>query len=230
MSQAPSATDPDGFEQHPFTLPAGATEVILVRHGASAHFIPGTPFPLLDGRSDPELSVVGRAQAELLAKRLRGEIFSRLYVTSLRRTQETAAPIVATAGVDFTIVAELVEVGLGDWEGGELRARTALGDPVALQIFAEERWDVIPGAESLEAFGVRLRAGIARIVDETGPDAIAVAILHGAAIGELCRHATGSRPFAFVHADNGSMSRLIVYPDDRWLLRSFNDTSHLHTP
>ena len=47
------------------------------------------------------------------------------------------------------------------------------------------------------------------------------------ALGEICRQATGSRAFAFVHADNGSLTRLIVLPDGGWLLRSFNDTAHL---
>jgi 2,3-bisphosphoglycerate-dependent phosphoglycerate mutase len=46
-------------------------------------------------------------------------------------------------------------------------------------------------------------------------------------IGEICRQATSSRPFAFVHADNASLSRLVVFGDRRWLLRSFNDTAHL---
>ena len=36
------------------------------------------------------------------------------------------------------------------------------------------------------------------------------AIVHGGVIGEVCRQATGSRPFAFVHSDNGSLTRLIV--------------------
>jgi probable phosphoglycerate mutase len=52
-------------------------------------------------------------------------------------------------------------------------------------------------------------------------------VVHGAVIGELCRQATDSRPFAFVHADNGSLSRLVVFPGGRWLLRSFNHISHL---
>jgi 2,3-bisphosphoglycerate-dependent phosphoglycerate mutase len=46
-------------------------------------------------------------------------------------------------------------------------------------------------------------------------------------IGEVCRQATESRPFAFIHADNGSLSRLVILPGGRWLLRSFNDTAHL---
>jgi 2,3-bisphosphoglycerate-dependent phosphoglycerate mutase len=52
-------------------------------------------------------------------------------------------------------------------------------------------------------------------------------VLHGGVIGEICRQATRSRPFAFVHADNCSISRLVVLPGGRQLLRSFNDTAHL---
>jgi probable phosphoglycerate mutase len=105
--------------------------------------------------------------------------------------------------------------------------RAARNDPVIARVFAEQRWDAIPGAESLEDLGRRVRAAVERIVTETGPDATAIAFAHGAVIGELCRQATDSRPFAFVHADNGSISRIVVGPDGRWLLRSFNDISHL---
>jgi 2,3-bisphosphoglycerate-dependent phosphoglycerate mutase len=49
-------------------------------------------------------------------------------------------------------------------------------------------------------------------------------------IGELARQATSSRPFAFVHSDNCSITRLVVFADGRRLLRSFNDVSHLASP
>ena len=58
----------------------------------------------------------------------------------------------------------------------------------------------------------------------------AAAFVHGAVIGDLCALATGSRPFAFLNADNGSISSLIVHGDGSWLLRSFNETRHLDTP
>ena len=54
-----------------------------------------------------------------------------------------------------------------------------------------------------------------------------MAFLHGGVIGEVCRQATESRPFAFVHSDNGSVSRLVVRASGRWQLRSFNEVSHL---
>jgi probable phosphoglycerate mutase len=72
-----------------------------------------------------------------------------------------------------------------------------------------------------------VRTGIETVVAATGPGALAVAVLHGGVIGEACRQATDSRRFAFVHSDNGSVTRLVVWPDGRWLLRAFNDVSYL---
>ena len=86
---------------------------------------------------------------------------------------------------------------------------------------------MIPGAETMESFALRVRAGIDAVVAAAGPDATVAAIVHGGVIGEVCRQATDSRPFAFVHDDNASLSRLVVLPGGRWLLRSFNDTAHL---
>jgi probable phosphoglycerate mutase len=151
-------------------------------------------------------------------------------VSTLRRTHQTARPLADATGLEPTILPELAEVFLGIFEAGEYRVRVAREDPIIKRVFAEERWDAIPEAESLDELGLRVRAGIERIVAETGPDATAVAVAHGAVIGELCRQATESRPFAFVHADNGSISRLVVQADGGWLLRSFNDIAHLTVP
>jgi 2,3-bisphosphoglycerate-dependent phosphoglycerate mutase len=219
--------DRDSFEQSPYELPPGSTEVVLVRHGASEAAVVGNKFPLVDGHSDPALSEPGRSQARNVAARLAGEDISGLFVTNLRRTQETAAPLVEATGIEPTVIGELREVYLGDFEGGEYRIRSGRGDPIIKRVFEEERWDAIPNGESWEDFGARLSAGVAKIVASVGPQTTAVAIVHGAVIGQLCRQATSSRPFAFVHSDNCSISRLVVLDDRRWLLRTFNDISHL---
>jgi probable phosphoglycerate mutase len=218
---------PETYHQRQFALPPGATEVILVRHGASAPAVPGQPFPLLDGHGDPPLAPEGEAQAELVAERLAGEGLSAVYVTTLSRTHRTAAPLAARTGLEPVVVPDLREVSLGEWEGGEFRIRMAQGDPVAVQAVTEERWEVIPGAETMASLAERVRAGVAAIVAGAGPDARVAAIVHGGVIGEICHRATASRPFAFVHADNGSITRLVVLPDGAWLLRSFNETAHL---
>jgi probable phosphoglycerate mutase len=216
--------------QRPYTPPRGATEIIFVRHGASADAVQGARFPLVDGRGDPPLSAAGELQAEAVCDRLGGEAVGGIYVTPLRRTQGTAAPLAVALGIEPVIVEELAEVRLGDWEGGEYRLRAAAGDPVIRRVFEEERWDLIPNAEPPDSLSARVRAGVRRIAAMTGPDRVAVAVAHGGVIGEACRQATLSRPFAFVHSDNGSITRIVVGDDGRWLLRAFNDVCHLPNP
>ncbi len=216
------------YPQRPFTVPSDATEVVLVRHGASQAHVPGEPFEVIaGGHADPPLAPEGRAQAERVAARLAAEAPHAVFVTPLQRTEQTAAPLLAATELGSTVIAELREVHLGEWEGGELRVRLAHGDPLAQRTITEERWSVIPGAEEADDFAARTRAGLDAVVAASGPGTSGVAVVHGGVIGELCRQATGSRPFAFIHADNGSITRLVAFSDGRLLLRSFNDTSHL---
>ncbi|HEV3002578.1 MAG TPA: phosphoglycerate mutase family protein, partial [Solirubrobacteraceae bacterium] len=59
---------PERYPQRAFALPPDATEVVLVRHGASVAAVPGQPFPLVLGRGDPPLSPEGEAQARAVAE------------------------------------------------------------------------------------------------------------------------------------------------------------------
>jgi probable phosphoglycerate mutase len=198
---------------------------VLVRHGASADSVEGETFELVEGQGDPPLSEAGRHQAELLAARLGHELFDGMYVTTLRRTAETAVPLVARTGMTPVVDADLREVFLGEWEGGLMRQKAADQDPLLVRVFAEQRWDIVAGAESREAFGGRLRRGVERIV-AAHPGGRVIVFSHGAAIGEILAQATGSAPFAFLGADNASISKIVV-TDGRWVLRGYNDTSHL---
>jgi probable phosphoglycerate mutase len=211
-----------------FAVPADATELVIVRHGASAPVIPGeAPFDLVDGHSDPPLAPEGEAQARAVGERLAAYPAGRdlRHDAAAHRPDRRAAR--GGGRPAPVVVPELREVGLGEWEGGEIRVRAANRDPVLAQVYAEQRWDVIPGAEPAEAFAERVRAGVERIVAAAGPGVSVAAFLHGGVIGEICREATGARRLAFVHADNGSITRLVVLADGRRILRSFNDTAHL---
>ena len=157
--------------------------------------------------------------------RLAGGDYAALYVSSLRRTAETAAPLAQRTGLVPIVDPDLREVFLGEWEGGLFRQKVADLDPLAQRMFAEETWAVVPGAESAETFAARLRDAVTRI-GTAHPDSCVVVFCHGAAIGEILAQAAGSRPFAFIGADNTSISRLFITPD-RWIVRGFNDTAHL---
>jgi probable phosphoglycerate mutase len=213
------------YRQSRFRRPPGACELLLVRHGESAPARDDRPFPLVDGHGDPELAPAGREQAMRVAERLEHEDVGAIYVTTLRRTAQTAAPLAARLGLEPRVERDLREVYLGEWEGGSFRRHVAEGHPIAVRMFAEQRWDVIPGAEPSDAFAARVRGAITRIA-ATHPDQTVVVVSHGGVIGQVLAHATGSRAFTFSGSDNASVSHLVV-TGDRWIVRRYDDTAHL---
>jgi probable phosphoglycerate mutase len=220
-------SSPRSFPQSRFAPPPGACEILLLRHGESAPHVEGEPFELVDGHGDPPLAPAGVEQAELAADRLvaTGERIAAVYVTTLRRTRETAAPLLARLGLEPVVEADLREVHLGEWEGGEFRRRLADADPLAERLFVEQRWEVIPGAERATDFTARVRRAIERIA-AAHPDELVVAVVHGGVIGEVLNIAAGASGFTFTGADNASISHVVI-ADERWIVRCFNDTSHL---
>jgi len=223
-----SDDDAPNYRQPRFARPPGACEMLLVRHGESAPAIMDEPFPLVDGHGDPALDVVGRDQAERVADRLEREDIAAIYVTTLRRTAETAAPLAARLGLELQVEADLREVFLGEWEGGLFRKHVADGHPAALKMFEEQRWDAIPGGESTASLSKRVKEGVTRIA-AAHPDQLVVVVAHGGVIGRILADASGAtHGFAFVGSDNGAISRVVV-DGDRWIIRGFNDTGHLDT-
>jgi probable phosphoglycerate mutase len=212
--------------QRPFVLPPGASEVLLVRHGSARHSTPEQPLELIEGQSDPELTELGRDQALAVAERLSSTELSGIFVTPLRRTQQTAGPVAQRLGIEPVVLPELREIYLGDWEG-QLNHRASTNDSLTREVFAAERWDVIPNAEPMEDFSARIHRGLELLVEAAGPDGKTLAIVHGGVISEACSQVTGSRSFAFLYAENGSLTRLMRLPGGTWALLAFNDTAHL---
>jgi len=201
--------------------------LLLVRHGQSQAYVHGTLFDLVDGQGDPPLSAEGEQQARKVGGRLAERGVDAIYVSTMRRTAQTAAPLADELGLAPAVDAGLREVHLGEWEGGVFRKNVAEGHPIALRMMTEERWDVIPGAEPAEAFTGRVRAAIERIA-ASHPGQRVAAFTHGGVIGQALALATASRPFAFTGAENASISRLVITPE-RWIVRGYNDTAHLDT-
>lgn len=217
--------EPEAYPQYRFALPEGATDLLLVRHGESAPARLDQPAPLVDGHSDPELAPVGQEQAEKLAERLTHEQIDAIYVTSLRRTAETAAPLAKRLGIEPRVEPDLREVFLGEWEGVAFRKYVREGHPTALKMFMEKRWDVIPGAESNDAFSARVGGALRRIVAEH-PGQRVVVVVHGGVIAQAISLVTGAPTFSYIGADNASISQIVAMPDP-WILRRYNDTAHL---
>jgi 2,3-bisphosphoglycerate-dependent phosphoglycerate mutase len=225
VSGGDSADGPEVYRQYRFSLPPGATDLLIVRHGESAAARVDQPAPRADGHSDPPLAPEGVEQAGRLADRLAHEHIDAIYVTSLQRTAQTAAPLARRLGLEPAVEADLREVFLGEWEGVAFRKYVAEGHPTAVQMFLEKRWDVIPGAESNDVFAGRVRAGMERIIARH-PGERVVVVVHGGVIGQMMSLASGAPAFSFIGADNASVTQIVAMPQP-WVIRRFNDTAHL---
>lgn len=211
--------------QHKFVLRPDACEMLLIRHGETQAAIRGQMFPMVGGQGDPALRPEGQAQARAVCDRLKGDLIAAIYVTTMQRTHQTAAPLAAALGLVPQVEADLREVFLGEWDGGEFRFRAAENDPAFLRAREKECWGELPGAETFEALQSRVVRGLRKIAGAHPGERVAV-VVHGGVIGAALSHVTGSRNFGFNGADNGSISRVVMGPEGT-ILRGFNDVSHL---
>jgi broad specificity phosphatase PhoE len=76
---------------------AGEPTIFLVRHAEKADASAGDA-------KDPELSEPGRSRAESLARTLQDAGITSIYVTELKRTQQTAEPLARSASIKPTVV------------------------------------------------------------------------------------------------------------------------------
>lgn len=215
------------YRQGRFRLPPGGTDLLIVRHGESQALRPNEPQALIDGQGNPPLDPNGHAEAAKIAARLATLPLAAIYVSTMQRTAQTAAPLALATGLTPVVERDLREVHLGEWEGGIYRIRVEEGHPDYDRVRAEQTWDVIPGAEPSADLAARLKLVVAKIC-RAHPDQRVVIVAHGGVIGMLAAIATGGRMFSFVGSDNASLTHIVV-SGDQWILRRFNDTSHLDT-
>lgn len=227
--QPSEESENSSYPQHFYEPPTGAGQVLLIRHGQSQAFTPGKPFPLVDGHGDPPLSELGEHQAELVGERLHLESVGAIYVSSLTRTHQTAAPLVRRLGIEPKVDADLREVFLGIGEGGKFREMAANDHPAALALRATGEWGEIPGAETNQQFTDRTVGAVRRIA-AAHPNELVAAFCHGGVIAAVLGYAMGVGAMSFTGARHTSISHLVIEPpaDDpsHWTLRLFNDGGH----
>ncbi len=215
----------DEARQHRFEPPNGACDILLIRHGETQAAKRGEMFAMVDGQGNPALRPEGEAQAVAIGTRLKHEAINAIYVTTMQRTHQTAAPLATALGMTPKVEADLREVFLGDWDGGEYRFRAAANDPAFVRARDSHEWGEIPGAETTVQLQTRVMRGLNRIA-LSHPDQLVAVVVHGGVVGAALSMVTQSRPFAFNGANNGSISRIVIN-GDQMILRGFNDVTHL---
>lgn len=163
--------------------------LLLIRHAQTAANASGVIDTAPPG---PPLSEHGRRQAEALVDRLADQPIAAIYVSTLVRTAQTAAPLAAARSLDASSIVGIDEVRAGVYEGR--------GDPEAIEGYVGMllRWyagdfaaSVPKGADEFTIDGVHfLRdydAAMHQLVARHPDQCIAV-FSHGAAIRAWVAH------------------------------------------
>lgn len=188
--------------------------IILVRHGQTAANAAGR----LQGRTDRDLSELGRAQAVSLAVSLAASGATRVVSSPLRRATQTAAPIAETLELAVEIAPDLIELDYGDWDDRPIADIDAAD-------WARWRADVAfapPGGESL----LTVRARVERwLRGALGSDDTIVAVSHLSPIKAAVCVALGVDDAASwrMHLATASICRL-TRRQGGVVLASFNET------
>jgi probable phosphoglycerate mutase len=217
--------DPPGdpvnaFFHEALLISAEATRLYLVRHAQSQG---NTGEDLTTG--DPDLTDVGRMQAERIGERFRGQKIDVIYASPLRRTQETAAAIADALGLDVLPKADLREVTMGqpDYDIRLLPPEEQL--KISERIVAEGTWDAFPGSEGSAVARQRVKGVMDEIVD-ANPGRRVVVVTHAGFIQTYFSVILGlDRDFVF-YPFNASITSVRAMGDRRVIWR-VNDVAHM---
>ena len=92
--------------------------LLLIRHGENEYVKTGK----MAGRlPDVHLNEHGQKQAVELAEALANIPIKSIYSSPMERARETAAPLSVKLGLEINIREGLIETGIGDWAGEELK-------------------------------------------------------------------------------------------------------------
>jgi probable phosphoglycerate mutase len=206
--------------------------LVLVRHGrvdfASRDFLE-TP----RGRQwDPPLDDVGREQASQLAARIAATPPPlAIFVSPFRRCAETLAPIAERTGVKGTVVDDLGEVSVGEWEGVPFEQIVAENeDFIRRRIHEHEAiFAQAPGAERGQELRARVVPAIEGILAQTPGDGDVLVVTHGGVINAYIGHVLGIGQDMFFLPENCSLNVVAVDGDER-IVKFLSDAAHLFFP
>lgn len=199
-------------------------EIYLYRHGQTLYNTKG----IVQGRGvDSSLNETGTAQAQAFFNTYKRIPFDRLITSTLKRTQETAAPF-ENLGIPTERRSDLDEIGWGEWEGK--KADKPMHDAYLglLKAWADGDYGKsLVGGDSAEDMGRRLtgfvqylktlKASKILICTHGGCMAYLMAILQGQPLSDMPK---------YKHQNTGLC--IFKYDGTDFYLKLQDDISHLN--
>jgi len=194
--------------------------LLLARHGQSL----SNAVRRFQGVQDIALSDLGRQQAAALSAGLRRRRVAHVYASPLARARETASIVAAEHALPLTLVDDLRELSLGDWEGRTVEEVRALpGDPYGCWV-RDPVGGCPPNGEPLDRVQARVLDAVAAIAaaHPNGDDVLVVC--HGGVISAYLAHCLGLSLSSIWRLSVANCSLSAVSPPR---VLSVNDVSHL---
>ena len=178
-----------------------------------------------EGPADPVLTDEGRRQAELLAGWLAHERIDHLMSSTLRRAQETAAPVGERVGLDVELVQGLSEFDADADSYIPIEELRRTRDP---RFFAlvEGRWDELGSSVEPNAFADLVFATIESVVDRFPGQRVAV-VCHGGVINLYLGRILGVERHLWFEPGYTSINRVAASREGHRTIVSLNETAHL---
>ena len=193
-------------------------QLILVRHAQPIRIDNAAAGP-----ADPELSEIGREQAERVPAALGHHRIARVLSSPQRRARETAVPTAAKLGLPVELVDDLAEYDR------DLPAYIPIEDAKTEFRAAYERIKAgyLPDQIDGPAFTTRVRDAVTEIAAATDPADTVVAFAHGGVINVLLQDVLGlARPLTFP-IDYGSVTRILFSRTGRRTAATVNENGHI---
>jgi probable phosphoglycerate mutase len=195
-------------------------ELMLIRHGLPVR-VEDT-----DGPADPELSSVGRAQAEALARWLAPAGLTALGSSPMRRAVETAQPLVDATGMAAPVHPGLAEMDRDARYYVPMEELKGSDDPRWAEVMAF--WTSPEAAQMRKAFADEVIETVEDVVRANRGGRVAL-FCHGGVVNAYLSHVLGlDQPFVEPHYT--SISRVLAHADGRRQIASVNETPHLPPP
>jgi broad specificity phosphatase PhoE/ribonuclease HI len=200
------------------------TRLLLLRHGQTELSVQRR----YSGRGNPQLTDLGRRQADAAAEYVaaRGGI-AAVITSPLQRAHDTAATVAKALSLDVVVDDDLIETDFGAWEGltfGEAAER----DPQLHRNWLRDTTVAPPDGESFGSVRTRVERARNRILAEY-PEATVLVVSHVTPIKTMLQIALDAGPSILyrMHLDLASLSIAEFYPDGKASVRLVNQTDYL---
>ena len=179
------------------------------------------------GWSDEDLDDIGYTQAHRLSARLASQPITSVYTSPLRRTCTTATMLAEPHNLELSVLNNLIEIQLGDWQGlhmDEIRQRWP-------ELWQQSRIDpsdiTMPNGESFQQVTERAIQAFETIV-AANRDRQTLIVTHDIIIRLLAAHVlrVSNSIYRRLEINNASLSVIRVINGNVQLI-TLNDISHL---